>query len=304
MSERPPLAVRVLDRCLVCGQSRFARLALAYEFRGRRFPAVQCRNCAMRFLSVQPAPEAFAELYGAEYFKRDFRCGRSDSHSFAEDAFRGENQGLLDAFAALRPAGRLLEVGCASGWLLKHATDRGWQARGVELSAEAVTHARAIGTDVFHGDLLQAALPDRSFDLVYMGDVLEHVPDCRQVLTEVARVLVPGGHLYLRGPITTNSLGRRLGLALYGLIGRTIVLSEPPYHLWEFTPRSMRHLAAVSGLEVVTILQGKIAPGAPHGTKAGPERSVLRAIDAVNVPVTRRFNVLGDRIVLIARRPS
>ena len=303
MSERSPLAVRVLDRCLVCGESRFAPLALAYEFRGRRFPAVECRNCAMRFLSVQPAPEAFAELYGAEYFERDFRCGRSDSHSFAEDAFRGENQGLLDAFAALRPAGRMLEVGCASGWLLKHATDRGWQARGVELSAEAVAHARAIGAEVFHGDLLEAALPARSFDLVYMGDVLEHVPDCRQVLTEVSRVLDQGGHLYLRGPITTNSIGRRIGLGLHGLLGRTIVLHEPPYHLWEFTPRSMRHLAAVSGLEVVKIIEGKIPPGAPRGTKTGLERTVLRAIDAVNLPATNAFNAFGDRIVLIARRP-
>ncbi len=304
MSERPPLAVRVLDRCLVCGAEEFAPLALAYEFRGRRFPAVQCRACGMRFLSVQPAPEAFAELYGAEYFERDFRCGRSDAHSFAEDAFRGENQGLLEAFAALRPPGRLLEVGCASGWLLKHATDRGWHARGVELSAEAVTHARSIGADVFHGDLLEAALPAHSFDLVYMGDVLEHVPDCRQVLTEVARVLVPGGHVYLRGPITTNSLGRRIALGLYGLLGRTIVLREPPYHLWEFTPRSMRHLAAVSGLEVVRIIEGKIAPGAAQGKKTGPERAVLRAIDAVNVPVTRAFNALGDRVVFIARRPA
>ncbi len=303
MSERPPLAVRVLDRCLVCGEVRFTPLALAYAFRGRRFPAVQCGGCGMRFLSVQPAPEAFAELYGAEYFERDFRCGRSDAHSFAEDAFRGENTGLLDAFAALGPPGRLLEVGCASGWLLKHAADRGWRAHGVELSSEAVAHARAIGAEVFHGDLLDAALPESSFDLVYMGDVLEHVPDCRRVLAEVARVLVPGGHLYLRGPTTTNSLGRRLGLALYRMAGRTIVLREPPYHLWEFTPRSMRHLAAVSGLEVVKILEGKIAPGSPRGTKSGPERALLRAIDVVNVPVTRAFNAFGDRIVLIARRP-
>ena len=302
MNGRPPLAVRALDRCLVCGDAHFIPLALAYEFRGRRFPAVQCRACAMRFLSVQPAPEAFAELYGPQYFERDFRCGRSTAHSFAEDAFRGENLGLLDAFAALGPVGRLLEVGCASGWLLKHAAERGWRSRGVELSAEAVAHARGIGVDVFHGDLLEAGLTGASFDLVYMGDVLEHVPDCRRVLAEVARVLVPGGHLYLRGPITTNSLGRRLGLALYRMLGRTIVLREPPYHLWEFTPRSMRQLATVSGLDVVKIIEGKIPPGPPHGTKSGMERVVLRAIDAMNVPITRALNAFGDRIVLVARR--
>jgi len=304
MTERPPLAVRALDRCLVCGKARFVPLALAYEFRGRRFPAVECRACRMRFLSVQPAPEAFAELYGAEYFERDFRCGRSDAHSFAEDAFRSENAGLLDAFATLGPPGRLLEIGSASGWLLAHAAERGWRAQGVELSAEAVAHARAIGVEVFHGDIFDAALPAQSFDLVYMGDVLEHVPDSRRVLAEVARILVPGGHLYLRGPITTNSLGRRLGLTLYRRFGRTIVLREPPYHLWEFTPRSMRHLAAVSGLEVVKIIESKIPPAPPRGQKSGLGRTVMRAIDVINVPITRAFNVFGDRIVLIARRPA
>src|SRR5258707_804355 len=83
------------------------------------------------------------------------------------------------------------------------------------------------------------SLPAAAFDVVYMGDVLEHVPDCRADLAEVARVLAPGGYLYLRGPTTTNSLARRAGLTAFAIAGRDIVLREPPYHLWEFTPRSL-----------------------------------------------------------------
>lgn len=301
---RPPLQVRDLDRCLVCGEGRFAPLGMAYEFRGRRFPAVRCLGCGIRFLKVQPAAQAFAELYGAEYFQSDFRCGRSAAPAFAEAAFRAENEALLREFEALRPPGRLLEVGSASGWLLRHAAARGWKARGVELSAEAVAHARRIGADVFHGDLLEARLPAASFELVYMGDVLEHVPDCRRVMAEAARVLAPGGHLYLRGPITTNSLARRLALALYRALGREIVLREPPYHLWEFTPASLRRLAATCGLDVVALRQSKIPPGRPHGAKSPAQRAALAVLDAVNAPITRAFNVLGDRAVMIARRPQ
>ncbi len=299
----PPLAVRTLERCLVCGSARLLPLGMAYEFRGRRFPAVRCHECGMRFLAVQPAPEAFAELYGAEYFETDFRCGRSDAHSFAEAAFRAENAGLLDEFAKLGPPGRLLEVGSASGWLLRHAAERGWQARGVELSGEAVAHSRSIGAEVFHGDLLAAQFPAASFDLIYLGDVLEHVPDCRSVMAEVARLLAPGGQLYLRGPITTNSLARRLALAAMAATGRTIVLREPPYHLWEFTPASLRRLVADCGLELVAMRQSKIPAGRPHGTKSAPERLALRVFDAVNVPITRTFRVFGDRVVMIARQP-
>lgn len=297
-----PLATRPLDRCLACGNAELRPLAMRYEHRGT-FPVVRCPRCDMRFLAVQPAPEALAELYGAAYFQRDFRCGRSEAGYFSEEAFRAENAGLLDDFARLQPPpGDMLEVGCAGGWLLKHATGRGWRARGVELSAEAVAHARGLGLDVFHGELAAAGLPDRAFDLVYMGDVLEHVPDCRATLEEVARVLRPGGCLYLRGPITTNSLARRLALAAWGALGRTLILREPPYHLWEFTPQALRRLCASAGFEGVRIRESKIPPGRAHGEKSALQRAAMAALDAVNVPLTRAFNVLGDRAVLTARR--
>lgn len=272
MSEPAAPETRTLDRCLACGGTRLRPLAMRYEFHGS-YPAAECRGCGMRFLTVQPAGAALARLYSAEYFQSDFRCGRSDADSFSEDAFREENQGLLDAFEVLAPKGRLLEVGSASGWLLAHARDRGWQVTGVELSEEALTRSRALGLDIHHGDLPGAKLPAGAFDLAYMGDVLEHVPDCRAVVVEVARVLEPGGVFYLRGPITTHSLARSLALAVCRAVGRTLTLREPPYHLWEFRPRPLARLLESAGFEVVRIEQSKIPPGGPTG---GRHRSSAR----------------------------
>ncbi|HET7225923.1 MAG TPA: class I SAM-dependent methyltransferase, partial [Candidatus Eisenbacteria bacterium] len=278
-------------------------LPLVYEFRGR-FPLVECGTCHLRFLAVQPTAEGLAELYGAEYFQRDFRCGRSEVTAFDDAAFAHEHQGLVDAFERLVPRGRLLELGCAGGGLLAHARARGWRVTGVELSADAVAEARARGLEVVHGDLMSAAFPARSFDLVYMGDVLEHVPDPRAVLAECARVLAPGGALHLRGPITTHSLARRVALGACALAHRTIVLREPPYHLWEFTPGPLIALFRRCGFERVTLVQSKIAPGRAHGRKSGFERAAMAALDAVNLPLTRAFNVLGDRVVVTARTPA
>lgn len=295
------LPSRRLDRCLACGSTELRRLPLRYEYRGR-FPAAECRACGMRFLAVQPTAEGLGELYSSAYFESDYRCGRSDSDYFAESAFKAENDGLLDAFAALGSPGRLLEVGCAGGWLLKHAIERGWEAQGVELSADAVAHAHGLGLNVFHGELAAADLPSDTFDLVYMGDVLEHVPDCRAVLADVARVLKPGGHLYLRGPITTNSLARRVGLTLYGALGRDIVLREPPYHLWEFTTPSLVRVMRAVGLEATEVHESKIAPGQAHGSKSPAQRIVMYVLDLLNAPLTRLLNRFGDRIVVIARK--
>jgi SAM-dependent methyltransferase len=277
---------------------------MRYDDRGASFPLAECRDCGMRFLSVQPVGESLAALYDEPYFQADYRCGRSESSSFEESAFVDEDRGLLDAFERLRSPGRLLDVGCASGWLLKHAAARGWAARGVEPSAAAVRFARSLGLEVDQGDLLEAALPAAGFDLVYMGDVLEHVPDCRATVAEVARILAPGGWLYLRGPITTHSLARGLGLALYGAAGREIVLREPPYHLWEFRPRPLARLLESAGFQIVETRQSKIPPGRAHGRKTPLQGLAMALIDGINVPLTRLFGARGDRITLIARRAS
>jgi SAM-dependent methyltransferase len=296
---------RTLVACLACGhEGGFRPLAMRYEWDGVAFPAVECPACTMRFLQVQPEGESLAALYSAEYFRTDFRCGRSDTHSFDEAAFRAENAGLLERFERYRGKGRLLEVGCASGWLLKHAAERGWQVTGVELSADAVAHARGLGLDVHQGTLADAKLAPAAYDLVFMGDVLEHVPDCRESAAQVADLLAPGGHFFLRGPITTHSLARSLALRGYRLAGATITLAEPPYHLWEFTPGSLRRLMRTVGLEVVVMEQAKIPPGRPHGKKSAAQQAVLAVLDAVNVPITRAFNALGDRVVMVARRPA
>ncbi len=301
---------RTLEQCLACGGQEIRPLPMRYEYMGLRFPAAECTRCGMRFLRVQPTGETLEAMYSVAYFEQDFRCGRSDATSADESAFADENRGLVDRFERLRVsegrsrAGRLLEVGPAYGLLLKHARDRGWQVKGVELSSEAAAHARSSGLDVVTGSLESAGLPADAFDVVYMGDVLEHVPDCLVTLAHVARVLAPGGHLFLRGPITTNSLARRAGLALYGLAGRDIVLREPPYHLWEFTPRSLERLVRSAGLGEVRMEQAKIPPGRAHGSKGVLQRAAMSAFDVLNLPLTRAFNVFGDRVVLTARKPE
>lgn len=295
---------RTLTHCLACGADKLQRLPMRYTWRGHEFPAGECARCGMRSLTVQPVGETLAGMYSAEYFEVDFRCGRADANSFDESAWRAENAGLLEQFERYRGGGRLLEIGCASGWLLKHAAERGWHVTGVEYSAEAAAHARSLGVTVHVGGLEDAKLAPGEFDLVYMGDVLEHVPDCRDTAERVAELLASGGHFFVRGPITTNTLARQLALRVYGLLGRDLVLDEPPYHLWEFTPSSLRRLMQKVGLEVVELRESKIAPGSARGRKRGLQRAVMAALDGLNVPLTNALNAWGDRVVLVARKPN
>lgn len=114
---------------------------------------------------------------------------------------------------------RILDLGCAGGFMAEAMMSRGAQVTGIDPAADAieaaVAHAKlgglAITYDVGSGE----ALPydDEAFDAVVCVDVLEHVADLRHVLVEVSRVLRPGG-VFLFDTINRNFLARFVTVTL------------------------------------------------------------------------------------------
>src|SRR5262249_44992987 len=154
-------------------------LPIEYDYREIRWPAVECGTCHLRFLVRQPTREGFVELYGPEYFQSDYHCGCNEHSYFAnEEAFVKLAHDHLRVLEREAQPGRLLEVGCAGGYFLQAARDRGWQPVGIEISEVAADYARqTLGLDVRTGTLETVSLEPESFDAVFLGDVLEHVPD-------------------------------------------------------------------------------------------------------------------------------
>ncbi len=92
---------------------------------------------------------------------------------------------------------KLLDVGCGSAWLANHFSDY----TGIDGSPAAVEAAAAAGRHVLLGDV-DERLPfgDDTFDGAILKDLLEHVRDPVAVVTEVRRVLVPGGRVFASSP--------------------------------------------------------------------------------------------------------
>jgi len=148
---------------------------------------------------------------------------------------------LLQRLPAARPGDRLLDVGCATGFLLEEARDRGWQPSGIERSAWAAGIARrALGDAAVHvGDLADAPFPAGTFSVVTLVDVLEHLPDPAGALARVAALLRPGGAAVVVTPSLASWSRRILGR------GWPHFKEE---HLWYLTPRSLDALAERGGL--------------------------------------------------------
>ncbi len=140
-----------------------------------------------------------------------------------------------------KPSGRLLEVGCGGGKMLKLMQNMGWCVEGVDFDRSAVENAKAKGLKVHFGTLDVQKYPENHFDAVIMSHLVEHVHHPLGLLEESHRILKPGGHLVI---MTPN--GESWGHGLYGADWRGL---EPPRHLYVFSIKALLRLTKKAGLQ-------------------------------------------------------
>jgi ubiquinone/menaquinone biosynthesis C-methylase UbiE len=148
-----------------------------------------------------------------------------------------------------RPGQRLLDVGCGNGAAAIHLA-RAYELKttGIDIDPDQIRAAAEAAnglTDIrfIVGDATALPFPDGEFDLVYSNKTTHHIPDWQQAISEMARVLKPGGHVVYSDFVAP--LGRRLptragvntaaaehGLQRYDGSGSpfhyTLVLHKPP----------------------------------------------------------------------------
>jgi ubiquinone/menaquinone biosynthesis C-methylase UbiE len=139
----------------------------------------------------QPAPRDF---YDSQYH-------------FAEDASRPDEKRIRRSMRHLEPTGDTtwLDLGCGAGWAARMAKVDGRAARvvGLDFSSTGLKLAKQHTPDGVlwvQADGTSLPLPDSAFDRLFCNGALEHFPDVRRGVAEVARVLKPGGRAVLIVP--------------------------------------------------------------------------------------------------------
>jgi SAM-dependent methyltransferase len=113
---------------------------------------------------------------------------------------------MLRAFLAPEPHDLVVDLGCGSGRALLWNRDWGATAVGIDISPFFSADARR-AVDLLIGDLRKLPFADATFTKAFSLDVLEHLsPDAlRGMLTEAARVLAPGGALFVYTHVRKNA---------------------------------------------------------------------------------------------------
>jgi 2-polyprenyl-3-methyl-5-hydroxy-6-metoxy-1,4-benzoquinol methylase len=244
--------------CNLCGAAD-ARLLFEKKQPGDAFAAyppfryVQCRRCGLAYINPRPCSEDLAAMYAdAEegVLARAYAADAEIEHEFSPVEQRHRTRILRSLVNPGRGA-HLLDVGCASGAMLKAAEELGWEATGVEVSQPSVDRARALGLNAVCGTLAEAAFPDNTFDAATMIEVIDHLEDPAATLAELHRVLRPGGVAYF-GSQNLNSFTITMLRSRWRYVG--------VHHLYYFTPKTVKRMAEKAGFRVRRFHYGTVNP--------------------------------------------
>ena len=148
------------------------------------------------------------------------------------------------------PPGRMLDVGCCDGSWLRMWQARGWQPFGIDVSRANVDAASQY-VDARQCDLNADRFPfdDAFFDLIFAGEIIEHLVDTDGFLSEISRCLKIGGHAIITTP-NLVSFENRLRI-LFGIYPIWVNYNlEGSGHVRAYTPSVLKKQMATHGLKV------------------------------------------------------
>jgi SAM-dependent methyltransferase len=205
-----------------------------------------CPDCGLVHLDPVPSPDESAALYGESYFTGG-GVGEYIDYAADEDLHRINTRSHIARLARARkgPPGRLLDFGCAHGFVADELRAAGWDVEGVEISDVAAQYARdRFGLTVYPDfDKAIAANGEGAFDVITFFQVLSQLPSSAAALDSALALLRPGGMVMVESSNRGGTIARAMG--------RHWHLIAPPSVISLFDPETLDGLLRRRGFEPV-----------------------------------------------------
>lgn len=226
------------------------------------YTVIDCESCKFAHVLPLPDDETLRRFYDEQYYQQEkpnyFAHSEQDAGWWS--LVHSERLAMMESWLLMKSdddvsALTVLDVGSGPGLFLLEARKRGWRTQGLEPSRAAWQYSQTrYGLDVRNEtfDQFYRAYTRHDFapfDAVFMGEVLEHVPDPRSYIVHTRELLLHGGLLVL---VVPNDYSVMQGVVeKHGIENRWWL--APPAHLNYFNVRSLYELVRSSGFSVADI---------------------------------------------------
>ena len=177
----------------------------------------------------------------------------------------------------LAPGARVLDVGAGSGQYRSFFVHCEYRAHDFAQEPATIGHYTELD---YWSDIIMIPVESESFDAVLCTEVLEHVPEPLKAIVEIARIIKPGGRLFLTAPLGS-------------------FLHQEPYHFYGgYTPYFYRKFLPAAGLEVES-LEPNQGFFSLFGQEAQRYATILKGPAVKGLPLSQRAMVMLARLLML-----
>jgi SAM-dependent methyltransferase len=224
-------------------------------FLNRQWSLARCGSCRQHFTSPTPNESDLNSFYAGDYHA-ELRCAGG-----TEAVFGAKYQRYAEMLARHLSRGRVIDVGCSTGLLVRVLQDRGYDPEGIELNPQsAAWGATHYDVKIRTEPLEKCGFAPASLNAILLTDVLEHTQHPREFLRSAGELLVPGGFVLVTFP-DICSIESRYQRMLAKLLRRDAIWKacHIPLHVWEFTRSTAEACFNGAGFRVVEFTRSHLA---------------------------------------------
>jgi 2-polyprenyl-3-methyl-5-hydroxy-6-metoxy-1,4-benzoquinol methylase len=287
------------------------------------FSLVECSDCGLRRRNPMPNESAIRNAYDLEYFQSEYRGGVEKTYIENENVYLREARQLIKIIKKYKQYGRLLEVGCAGGYVIKEIKRSDYDVVGIEMSKEMTDFAKnKLELNVINDDFQKIDFEKDTFDIVYSAHTMEHVSDPLQFLLKAKSIIRKDGILILELPVNFNYALISIILGVFKVVKNALggnfkvkkqmfwyiaqaekVSDKFPYHLYEFTPQTIKKLLHRAGFKIVLFKTFDAYP--KQGKYPGIKSKILKSMNFITHWISYHIQLFnwGDRVLVVCKLP-
>jgi 2-polyprenyl-3-methyl-5-hydroxy-6-metoxy-1,4-benzoquinol methylase len=241
-------------KCNLCGEGEFIEIrdieTELLRLDTTPYRVTSCLSCGLWFMNPRPTWDELKKVYEEEYVD----CELYDMETVNRWRVKNVYPSKIENLRQVQPAGRLLDVGAGVGGFLSLARDAGYDIQGCEPSkSESDLALKRYGIELLNCDLESCAFEEKSFDVIHMHHVLEHVPDPSKTLELVSCLLRPDGVFYFEVPNDLRSSVFYYMRLKHMLFSRHSFQRPSLHHLYFFDFDTISAYIEKAGFEIIFI---------------------------------------------------